>query len=91
MKGLLHRLPPARTTSLILLTFIILTASLSYAGTDARKLKVAVFPFNDTTQETADMRVSSLLNAELAARPFIETVPPEITRTKIFEIEPAYV
>lgn len=54
------------------------------------KIRVAVFPFSDTSRKETDARLSSVLQAELAARDFIETVPPEVVRRVFLEVEPSF-
>ncbi len=85
-----------RAATAFALLFLVLAVAATgfaaaYTGSSARKVKVAVFPFNDLSGMTVDMRIASLLTAELATRDFIETVPIEVVRRKIVEIEPALI
>ena len=72
---------------LILIPFI---AAPVFAAASAGKTKVAVFPFNDLSAMTVDMRIASMLNAELGMRDFIEPVPVAVVRKKVTEMEPAF-
>ncbi len=54
------------------------------------KVRVAVFPFPDLSRSVADMRITSLIAAELATRDFIRIISPEVIRRRVLDLEPAY-
>jgi tetratricopeptide (TPR) repeat protein len=76
--------------SLMILSLTIIWCSIAHSAAGPRKVKVAVFPFNDLSISVTDMRVSSVLAAELATKDFIEIIPLEIIKSKILEVEPAF-
>lgn len=87
-------LPMIRKALLLLLT-ILLAASVSRAASSriespSGKIRITVFPFNDTSRKDTDTRLSSVVQAELATRDFIETIPPEVVRRVILEVEPSF-
>jgi hypothetical protein len=57
---------------------------------DGKKIRVAIFPFNDMQSESLNMGISSIIKAGLSGHDFIETIPLEVVEQKIYEIEPFY-
>ncbi len=60
------------------------------ADAHAEMVRIAVFPFNDIQSEAFDMNVAVVLRSELSRHDFIETVPVETIRERLYEIEPSY-
>jgi hypothetical protein len=54
------------------------------------KKKVTLFPFNDLSTSRIDLQSTGIVSAELSKNRFLELVPAEVVRQKIFEMEPAF-
>lgn len=65
-------------------------ADLQAGSSGAKKIRVAIFPFNDLQSKSLNMGISSILKAGLSGHDYIETVPVEVVEQKIYELEPAY-
>jgi len=74
----------------ISLSIIIAVEHPLYAGTENGKISLAVYPFNDVRRNSLDMDIPLLLSAELSGYEFIEIVPVEVIREKLYEIEPQF-
>ncbi|MCC6347878.1 MAG: tetratricopeptide repeat protein [Nitrospirales bacterium] len=79
---------------MLLLVFIVMAgvsrAASSRIESSTGKIRITVFPFNDTSHREIDTRLSSVVQAELDTRDFIETIPPEVVRRVILEVEPSF-
>lgn len=74
-----------------ILTLTFTWCSPSYVTSSGlRRVKVAVFPFNDFSSMNIDMAMTSVLRAELATWDFIDTVSLEIVKRRITEVEPTF-
>ena len=84
-------------TSSIVIVAVLFFLSLFMPGADlqaessgAKKIRVAIFPFNDLQSKSLNMGISSILKAGLSGYDYIETVPVEVVERKIYELEPSY-
>jgi tetratricopeptide (TPR) repeat protein len=77
------------TCLILLVSFVFATISCAVIY-DTGKIRIAVFPFNDVQSEYLDMSIPAVLRAELSRYDFIEIVPVEVIREKIYEIEPSF-
>ena len=76
---------------IFLIAFIGLTAAVPLcAAPDAGKVSLAIYPFNDVGQNSFDMNIPAVLHAEFSGYGFIEIVPVEVIREKLYEIEPLF-
>jgi len=84
-----------KTVAMVINLFIVLsllmTAShpLSIAA-ENRKVSLAIYPFNDVSRNSLDMNIHAVLHTEFSGYGFIEIVPVEVIREKIYEIEPQF-
>lgn len=71
--------------------FFLMTAALpSFAASDNEKISLAIYPFNDVRRNSLDMNIPAALHADFSVYGFIEIVPVEVLREKLYEIEPQF-
>ncbi len=75
----------------ILLSFSLQFNDVAASENGAKKIRVAIFPFNDMQAESLDTGLPSILKARLSGYEFIDTVPVEIIKEEIYEIQPSSV
>jgi hypothetical protein len=75
-------------TLFIIFPFLIPVSIESFMTTNTGKVSLAIFPFNDVQQNSLNMDIPGVLHAEFSKYEFIEIVPVEIIREKVYEIEP---
>jgi tetratricopeptide (TPR) repeat protein len=84
-----YRLHSLRYICIFLIAFFELTAPIPLsAAPDAGKVSLAIYPFNDVGQNSFDMNIPAVLRAGFSGYGFIEIVPVEVIREKLYEIEP---
>lgn len=71
----------------VFLSFLFIISSPAYASA---KVKIAVFPFNDTSSSAVNFKIASVLTAELSKTDFIEIVPVEVIKKNIIATEPEF-
>ncbi len=76
-------------TSFIFLSFLLQIIFQQPVAAVMKKVRIAVFPFNDIQSESLDMNIPALLRAELIRHDFIEIVPVKTIRRRLYEIEPS--
>ncbi|MEW6601658.1 MAG: hypothetical protein AB1499_11875, partial [Nitrospirota bacterium] len=76
--------------NILLFLCLIAAASFPLSATAAAKVSLAVYPFNDFSRNALDMEIHNILVNELSGYEFIELVPVEVIREKLFEIEPQF-
>ncbi len=77
--------------TLCILLILLSTSGVSFsASPEAGKVSLAIFPFNDVRQNSLDMNIPAVLRSEFAGYGFIEIVPVEVIREKLYEIEPSF-
>lgn len=79
------------TAFFILLYFFLQLTDVMASENGAKKIRVAIFPFNDLQSNSLDTGLPSILKAGLSEYEFIETVPVETIKQKIYEIQPSSV
>jgi len=72
----------------IFLSLFLTAADPLPATPDTVKVSLAVYPFNIVGQNSFDMHIAAVLRAGLSGYGFIEIVPVEVIREKLYEIEP---
>lgn len=75
----------------ILLSFFLHFNDVAASENGAKKIRVAIFPFNDIQAESLDTGLPSILKAGFSGYEFIDTVPVEIIKQEIYEIQPSSV
>jgi tetratricopeptide (TPR) repeat protein len=73
-----------------ILTVFLMHAFSSPASADIEKISLAIFPFNNIGDDSLDMQIPALLHSKLSRESFIEIVPVEVIREKLYDIEPQY-
>ncbi len=76
---------------IILLSLFLHFSYVAALENSAKKIRVAIFPFNDMQAKSLDTGISSILKAGLSGYEFIDTVPVEIIKQEIYEIKPSSV
>jgi tetratricopeptide (TPR) repeat protein len=74
----------------IAFSFLMTTALPSSAASETGKVSLAIYPFNDVSRNVLDMNISTALHIEFSGYGFIEIVPVEVIREKLYEIEPQF-
>lgn len=74
----------------ISLSFVMAAAFPLTATAENGKVSLAIYPFNDVGRHSLDMNIPALFHAEFSGYAFIEIVPVEVIRNKIYEIEPQF-
>ncbi len=54
------------------------------------KVSLAIYPFNDISRNSLNMNIHAVLYADFSGYGFIEIVPVEVIREKLYEIEPQF-
>lgn len=78
-------------TGFILFISIFLSCPLLRAEIkDGKGFTVAVYPFNDLRTRSLNLDIPAVLSSELAAEDFVELMPIEVVRKRIYDIEPSF-
>lgn len=86
----MRKITPLVITLCIFLILLSVSGTSFSASPEARKVSLAIFPFNDVHRNSLDMDIPAVLRSEFAGYGFIEIVPVEVIREKLFEIEPSF-
>ncbi len=63
---------------------------MSNAESGPAKISLAIYPFNDVQKSSLDMSIPALLQSEFSRFEFLQIVPVEVVREKLYEIEPVH-
>ena len=76
--------------SAVLLIILLTLVFPFHASADVEKISLAIFPFNNIGDDSLDMQMPALLYSRLSQESFLEIVPVEVIREKLYDIEPQY-
>lgn len=67
-----------------------MTVTLPLSAAEDGKVSLAVYPFNDVSRKALDMNIHAVLHSEFSKHEFLEIVPVEVIREKLYDIEPQF-